>query len=266
MAWLRRDLLFHLQTDTPPQSLSVSWLAPFSHQRAPQLSQHTNFFLDSPSYSHPASARTCAPRTKRYFNPSRSRAVENSSGDSRSLISIMCSSTSCSSSRDSFLGFFLCEVDTSHTKGHSRSSGQPTTSRTKAHEVIRAQEVRSSPGSAILPWMCRKHIPQLQARLLRPHKGNSKDAVAQLVLEPLLPRAQPAQPQVTHCSELCLLRLRSPGRNLFTCKEDMGGKGVGSHQDSRQKVRAVVKVEANKGCIPVDGWEDRLVACGIEEL
>lgn len=213
MAWLKRDLLFHLQPDTPPPRLSVSWLTPFSHQSAPQFSQHTNFLLDSLSHRLPASAHTCAPRTKRYFNPSRNRAVENLSGDSRSLISIMRSSTSCSSSRDSFLGFFLCELDISHTKGHSRSSGQPTTSRTKAHEVTGAQEVRRSLGSAIRPWMCRKHTPQFQARLLWCHKGNSEDAAAQLVLEPLLPHAQPSEPQTRHCSELCLLGLHSPGRN-----------------------------------------------------
>lgn len=53
-------------------------------------------------------------------------------------------------------------------------------------------------------------MPQLQARLLWPHKGNSEDAVAQLVLEPVLPHAQLAEPQARHCSELCLLGLHSP--------------------------------------------------------
>lgn len=59
---------------------------------------------------------------------------------------------------------------------------------------------------------------------------------------------------------------QQPRKKVITCKEDMGGKGVGAHQDSRQNICAVVKVEAHKGCIPVDGWEDGLVACGIEEL
>lgn len=154
------QLLFHLQLDVPPLGLSVPWLIPSSHQSPAIFTAHQPP-LSFP-HSHPASDPTCVPRTKRYFSPSCSRAVENFSGDSRSLISIMCSSTSCSSSRGSFLGFFLCELGISHTKGHSRSRGQPTTSRTKAHEVTGAQEVRSSLGSAIMLWMCRKHTSQLQ--------------------------------------------------------------------------------------------------------
>lgn len=193
-------LLFHLQLDVSPLGLSLSWLSPLPRQGAPRSSQHTVFLSDS----HPASARTCVPRTKRYFSPSCSRAAENFSGDSRSLISIMCSSTSCSSSWGSFLGFFFCELGISHTKGQSRSRGQPTTSRTKAHEVT------GSPGDEEQSRLCCHALDVQDASTPAPArwsgttarrlqatgssvapKGDSEDAAVQLVPEPSSPRAQP---------------------------------------------------------------------------
>lgn len=130
-----------------------------------------------------------------------------------------------------------------------------------------------SPGGEEQPRLCHPaldmkeaHIPAPGQAAMAPQGEQRGCCCSREVLEPLLPRAQAAEPQARHCSELHLLRLQSPGRSRFTCKEDMGGKGVGAHQDSRQEVCAVIKVEANKGSIPVDGWEDRLMACRIEEL
>lgn len=52
-----------------------------------------------------------------------------------------------------------------------------------------------------------------------------------------------------------------------TCKEEMGGKGVGSYQQSRQPGGGAMTLwESHEGCVPMNGWKDRLVAHGVEGL